>query len=65
MQASATPDIDQYCALLQAHLPSFSAEEQRAAAALYRELAKGEPVDSAQLAPTLGLSVVETRALLS
>lgn len=64
MHASAAPDTNQYWALLEAHLPRFSAEEQRTAVALYRELAKGEAVDSAHLAATLGLSEVETRALL-
>lgn len=64
LQASATPEPNQYWAALQAHLPRFSAEEQRAAVALYRELAKGRPVDDAQLAQALALSVAETHALL-
>jgi alkylmercury lyase len=34
------------------------------AVALYRELTTGKPVDDAQLTSTLGLSIIETRALL-
>jgi hypothetical protein len=64
MHASATPEANQYWAELQAHLPRFSAEERRAAVALYRELARGRPVDDPRLARALGLSVTETRALL-
>jgi alkylmercury lyase len=63
-QVSATLTPNQYWAALRRYLPSFSVEEQRAAVALYRELAKGEPVDDAQLAGTLGLSIIETRAFL-
>jgi hypothetical protein len=63
-QVSASLTPNQYWAALRPYLPSFSVEEQRAAVALYRELAKGEPVDDAQLAGTLGLSIIETRAFL-
>jgi alkylmercury lyase len=59
-----TPTADQYWASLRPHLPSFSPEEQRAAVALYQELAKGEPVDDAQLGRALGVSSAESRALL-
>jgi hypothetical protein len=51
---SAILKPNQYWAGLRPHLPSFSAEEQRAAVALYHELAKGEPVGDAQLACTIG-----------
>ena len=63
-QVSAILAPNEFWAALRPHLPSFSVEEQRAAVALYRELARGKPVDDAQLASTLGLSIVETRALL-
>jgi alkylmercury lyase len=63
-QVSAILKPNQYWAALRPYLPSFSVAEQRAAVALYRELAKGEPVDDAQLARTLGLSIIETRAFL-
>ena len=64
LQASATPEPNQYWAALRAHLPRYSAEERRAAMVLYRELAKGRPVDDAQLARALGLPLIETQALL-
>lgn len=40
-------------------------EEQRVAVTLYRELAKGNPVDDGQLASALDLSILETRELLA
>jgi alkylmercury lyase len=49
----AVPTPDEYWAALQPHLPSFSLEEQRTAVTLYRELAKGDPVDEAHLAARL------------
>jgi alkylmercury lyase len=55
--------LDEYWAALQPHLPSFSPEEQRTAVTLYRELAKGRPVDEARLACALGMSTAEARAL--
>jgi len=63
-QVSAILKPNRYWAALRPHLPRFSVEEQRAAVALYRGLAKGEPVDDAQLARPLGLSIIETRAFL-
>src|SRR5215469_726198 len=63
-QVSAILKPNRYWAALRPHLPRFSVEEQRAAVALYRELAKGEPVDDGQVARTLGLSIIETRAFL-
>jgi alkylmercury lyase len=45
-------------------LRPFSPEEQRAAAALYHELAKGKAVDADQLGRALGISSAESRALL-
>ena len=44
-QVSAILKPNQYWAAPRPHLPCFSVEEQWAAIALYRELAKGEPVD--------------------
>ena len=64
IQLPAIPTSDEYWAALKPHLPIFSLEEQRAALALYRELAKGEPVDEARLARALAISVAEARALL-
>jgi alkylmercury lyase len=63
-QVSAILAPNEFWAALRPHLPSFSVEEQRAAVALYRELTRGKPVDDAQLASTLGLSIAEIRALL-
>jgi alkylmercury lyase len=45
-------------------LRRFSPEEQRAAVVLYRELAKGQPVDAAQFSRALQVSLGEARALL-
>jgi alkylmercury lyase len=58
------PNLGEYWETLMPRLRRFSPEEQRAAVALYRELAKGRPVDDAQLGRALGLSVAESRALL-
>jgi alkylmercury lyase len=58
------PTIDQYWESLAPHLRSFSPEEQRAAVALYRELAKGRAVDAEQLGRALGTSPAAARALL-
>lgn len=63
-QLPVNPTSDEYWAALKPHLPSFSFEEQRAALALYRELAKGEPVDEARLARALDTSIAEVRSLL-
>jgi alkylmercury lyase len=59
------PTVDQYWETLAPHLRSFSPEEQRAAVALYRELAKGKAVGVDQLARAVGLSGAESRALLA
>ena len=64
MPTTTIPTPDEYWAALQPHLPRYSLEEQRAAVALYRELAKGEPVDDARLAKALAISAAEARALL-
>jgi len=64
MQLNSVPQPNEYWAALQPHLPPFSAEEQRVAVGLYRELARGEPVSDVQLANALGLSLVTTRAML-
>jgi alkylmercury lyase len=58
------PTLDEYWRQLEPHLPRFSAEEQRFALALYREVAKGQPVDDAQLGLALGISAAESRAIL-
>jgi alkylmercury lyase len=61
---SPVPDVGEYWAALQPHLQTFSADEQRVAITLYRELAKGQAVGDAQLSRALGLSTAESRALL-
>jgi alkylmercury lyase len=58
------PALDEYWRSLEPHLRPFSPEEHRAAAALYRELAKGKAVDADQLGRALGISSAESRALL-
>src|SRR5262245_7729973 len=61
---STVPNVEEYWAALQPHLQTFSADEQRVAIALYRELAKGQAIGDAQLSRALGLSTAESRALL-
>jgi alkylmercury lyase len=58
------PPVDEYWGKLVSFLPPFSPEEQRAAVALYRELANGRPVHADQLSRALGVSLPESRALL-
>jgi alkylmercury lyase len=65
MTTPKSPTLDQYWEQLAAGLPPFSPDEQRAAVTLYRELAKGQPVDAAQLAQALGVSPSQGRALLA
>jgi alkylmercury lyase len=65
MVTTKIPTLDQYWEGLADKLPSFSPEEQRAAVALYRELAKGQAVDAAQFGQALGVSPAEGSALLA
>ena len=65
MTTTKIPTPDQYWEGLAAGLPLFSPEEQRAAVTLYRELAKGQAVDAAQLGRALGVPPTEGRALLA
>lgn len=58
------PAPDEYWGRLEPHLRPFSPEEQRAALALYGELAKGKPVDADQLGRALGVSQADAQALL-
>jgi alkylmercury lyase len=65
MTTGEIPTLDQYWQRLAPQILPFSPEEQRAAVALYRELAKGQAIDVAQLAQALGLSPADTRELLA
>jgi hypothetical protein len=58
------PTPDEYWKRLEPHLQRFSPDEQQAAIALYRELAKGRAVDTEQLGLALGISSADTRTLL-
>src|SRR5258708_23294631 len=58
------PPLREYWRQLEPHLLPFSPAERRVALALYREVAKGQPVDEAQLGRVLGISAPESRALL-
>jgi len=58
------PNIDQYWHALEAALPTFAEDEQRAAVTLYRELAKGSPVSTRQFAAALDVPVASAEALL-
>ncbi|MGH8703918.1 MAG: organomercurial lyase [Burkholderiales bacterium] len=64
MPETNRPALDLYWEALDAQLPRFSAEEQRIAVTLYRELAKGQPVDASQLGRALGASAAEARRFL-
>ncbi len=65
MTRTNTPTVDQYWDALAQALPSFTPDEQRTALALYRELAKGRPVDGVQLGRALGVTPGEARAILN
>ena len=58
------PTLDEYWQQLEPHLPPFSPEERRVALALCQEVAKGRPVDEAQLGRALGISATESRVIL-
>lgn len=64
MAPSDVPTVDQYWESLASYLRPFSLEEQGPAVALYRELAKGRPVDAEQFARALDITPAEARALL-
>ncbi len=59
------PDIEQYWEALEAALPRFAPDEQRAAVTLYRELAKGSPVSAEQFAAALDVPVATAEDLLA
>lgn len=58
------PTLDRYWKTLDEALPVFAPEEQRAAVALYRELAKGVPVTVEQLAKALRVPSATASELL-
>ncbi|MGQ0640863.1 MAG: organomercurial lyase [Gemmatimonadaceae bacterium] len=64
MTPNAAPDVERYVDALAKALPIFTADEQRAAVALYRQLAKGHPVTSPQLATALNASAGKAKELL-
>lgn len=64
MAGPKVPALDEYWDMLESHLRPFSPQEQTVALALYRELAKGRPVDADQLGRALGVTSDESRALL-
>jgi alkylmercury lyase len=64
MHNPATPTPDEYWRALEPHVRGFS-DERRVAVVLYRELAKGGPVDEAQLGRSLGLCTEGVRKLLN
>jgi alkylmercury lyase len=59
------PTLNAYWEALKPHLRPFAPNEQRAAVALYRELAKGRAVDDTQMGRALGVSPAEALALLA
>jgi alkylmercury lyase len=61
---TASPSIEEYWHGLQSHLRAFAPDDRRAAVALYRELAKGRPVDAVRLGNVLGISAAQSRELL-
>src|SRR2546430_5919034 len=65
MTRTNTPTVDEYWEALAKHLPTFSPEDQRVGVTLYRELAKGQPVDAAQLGRALGVAPADAQAFLN
>lgn len=55
------PDLKNYFDELDRHLPVFSLEDQRTALVIYRELARGEPLEDDRLASALGVDAREVR----
>ncbi len=64
MTHNDAPDVDRYVEALARALPSFNAEEQRAALALYHQLAKGQPVGLEQFALALNVPAGQAKELL-
>ncbi len=64
MSRNKIPTVDEYSHALATALPAFTPEEQRGALTLYRELAKGQPVDVAQFARALGVAPADARRFL-
>lgn len=58
------PDIDRYWEALADAVPVLTSEEQYAAVALYRELAKGQAVGTEQLAAALNIPTTKAEKLL-
>lgn len=65
MTRANIPTVDQYWNALASVLPTFTPEEQRAALTLYRELAKGQPVELSRFGQALGVTAAEAQALLN
>ncbi len=59
------PDVERYMEALNNTLPVFTADEQRAALTLYRQLAIGDPVGHAQLATDLNVPPATAIELLA
>jgi alkylmercury lyase len=57
-------EVEEVSAQLLACLPTFDEEEQRAAVAIYRQLAEGAPLRQEQLAKTLGVPRSEVAEVL-
>ncbi len=59
------PTLEHYWAQLEPCLKRFAPDERRLALALYRELAKGQPVEVRQFAAASGIADGQARALLA
>lgn len=64
MTTNGAPDIDRYWDAVAGAMPVLTAEEQRAAVTLYRELAKGHPVGVEQLAAAMNVPAAKAGDLL-
>lgn len=64
MTTNSAPDIDRYWDAVAQAVPVLTSEEQHAAVTLYRELAKGQPVEAEQLAAALNISAANAEELL-
>lgn len=60
--ANIDTGLNAYFEELKTHLPRFSLTDRQTALAIYRELAKGEPLGDTRLAQVLGITTAEANA---
>src|SRR6266568_1031638 len=65
IMSSSAPDLETYWGTLNSLAPVFSIDEQHAAVALYRELAKGQPITEDRFGVMAHLPSSRAKALLA